>query len=256
MKPFVVFLLFLALQPFALSASSAVQSDWDVDSELGASLFFGNTRQATVTTRGSASRTDSILEWASDMAFTYGEATNKDGVEFVNKRSWALGTSLDYKPQGNSSPYLSGRVQSSHEKRIHLRYEAGVGGKLTMVRNSKGIVDFSVALLAERTIPIKDEDASEDSEDVTQGRWSARLRFRRDLQEGRVSLKSETLYKPVFDEFGNYTVNSENSVAFALTDVVSLKFTFVDQYDSGALSRGARTNNDGQLFFSVLSRFR
>lgn len=241
----------------ALPAEAFGQADWDVDSEVGASLFFGNTRQATLTSRGGASRTDSILEWASDLAFTYGEATNREGVEFVNKRSWAVGTSLDYKPKGASSPFLFGRVQSSHEKRIQLRYEAGVGGKLTVQRDPKGMVDFSVALLAERTIPSEDAAKPADrAKEVTQGRWSARFRFRRSLQEGRVSLRSEMLYKPVFDQIGNYTVNSENSVAFALTDVVSLKLTFVDQYDSGALERGARTNNDGQLFFSVSSRFK
>lgn len=254
--PFGLWTMAALILVLSVPVDVAGQADWDVDSELGASLFFGNTRQATLTSRGGASRTDSVLEWASDMAFTYGEATNRDGVEFVNKRSWAVGTSVDYKPRGASSPFLFGRVQSSHEKRIQLRYEAGVGGKLTVQRDPKGMVDFSVALLAERTIPTEDATKPDATREVTQGRWSARFRFRRNLQEGRVSLRSETLYKPVFDEIGNYTVNSENSVAFALTDVVSLKLTFVDQYDSGALERGARTNNDGQLFFSVLSRFK
>ena len=40
-----------------------------------------------------------------------------------------------------------------------------------------------------------------------------------------------------------------------LSEIISLKLSVVDQYDSRAKVRGARDNNDGRVLFSVLSSF-
>jgi hypothetical protein len=61
------------------------------------------------------------------------------------------------------------------------------------------------------------------------------------------------MYQPAFsDVSGDYTVDVETGVAFALNGTVSVKVSLVDKYDSQAVARGATENNDGRLFFSVL----
>jgi hypothetical protein len=129
-----------------------------------------------------------------------------------------------------------------------------VGGKVGVVEGSDATrLELSLAVLAERTFPT--ERALDDADDELEAIWLARVRARRELSEGRVTLQSETRYQPTFDRIDDFTLTSTSSLAFALTEVVSLKLTFVDNYDSGAIERGARINNDGQFFVSVLSAF-
>ena len=44
-------------------------------------------------------------------------------------------------------------------------------------------------------------------------------------------------------------------MAFQLSQRVGVQFSFVDSYDSEAEIRGARSNNDAQLFFGVVGTF-
>lgn len=238
-----------------LLSSAALEgqtAQWVVEGELGASVFFGNRDQTTLTTRAQMERADSSYEFTAKADFAYGEATDDAGTDFVNKRSWSVAGNIDYHPFSRVNPFVFGTMQSSYEKRIDLRYDAGAGGKITVLRSPTARVDFRGALLVEKTINA-DDGGSDGSE--TLARWSGRLRLRKDLRDGRVIFNSETAYQPVFDELDNFTVKSENSVSFEVSEIVSLKLSFVDMYDSGAEDRGARTNNDGQLFFSVLSSF-
>lgn len=245
--------LSLALLPVWIPAPALAQgADWAWETELGASVFFGNRSQTTVTSRVAVERADSAYEMASDVAFSYGESTDEGGGSFVHKRAWLGGMNLQYGPNSRLSPFLTARVESNLEKKVDLRYEAGLGGRVVVLRSPVSRVDLSVSVLAERTFPLGSSSSLEGS---TLARWSARVRFRRTLGEGRLILSGQSWYQPVFDAFDNFTVRSETSLAFRLSEVVSLKLSFHDNYDSGAADRGARTNNDGQLFFSVLGAF-
>lgn len=248
-----------ALLSAFLSAAVAVaplagQEDdrWTVSGELGASLFFGNTEQATLTSRLSAEMADSVRELSADGRFSYGEATDAEGSDFVIKRSWEVGVAYDHHPFERWSPFVMGQLESSFEKRIEQRFNVGAGAKYTFDRTPRRRVDVSVALLAEQTNP-SDELASAESELLA--RWSTRLRARRSLADERLTVSHETFYRPEFSALSDFTLTSTTSASFQLNEVVALKVTFVDAYDSEAVSRGARTNNDGQLFFSVLSSF-
>ena len=55
---------------------------------------------------------------------------------------------------------------------------------------------------------------------------------------------------------GAFTLISRTSLAFQISQRIGVQFSFVDNYDSEAESRGARSNNDGQLFFGVVGTFR
>jgi len=50
-------------------------------------------------------------------------------------------------------------------------------------------------------------------------------------------------------------VKAESSLAFRLSEVVSLKVSVRDNFDSQAKKRGAVSNNDGRVLFSVLAAF-
>jgi len=233
-----------------IAAQSAVQ--WTVEGELGASVFFGNRDQATLTSRAQLERADSSYEFSTKADFAYGEATDEAGTTFVNKRSWSVGSNVDYHPFSRVSPFIFGTVEYSFEKKIDLRYDAGAGGKISILRNDVSRVDFRGALLVEQT---RAADQNGGGEDKTLARWLGVLRVRRTLAEGWITFDASTMYQPVFDAFDDFTVDFESSIAFQLSEVISLKLSVVDKYDSGAQDRGARTNNDGQLFFSVLSSF-
>lgn len=221
------------------------------ETELGASLFFGNTEQVTFTNRSEISRADSVAEVSVGWDITYGEATNEEGETFVNRRSWTAGATVDLRPHSRVSPFLFGTLEYSLQKRIDQRFSGGAGAKFTFVRSDVSLLDVSAAALGERTVPRNESVA--DTEIIA--RWSVRSRARRSFDSDRLALSTEIFYVPAFRNLNNFTLRSTSSVSFALSNVVSLKVSFVDAYDSGARDRGARTNNDGQLLFSILSRF-
>jgi hypothetical protein len=236
----------LALAPLAARAQSP-ERPWRAELELGGAAFFGNTSQITLTARSSAALADSVRELSLDGSVTYGEATDPAGDSFVNKRSWSLGLTYDRYPEERWSPFVLGRLESSFEQRIEVRANVGAGAKYTIASGEGRALDVSWALLGERSDPLGAAVASE-----TLLRWSGRLRGRKSLAGERVTLQSETFWKPALDRMGDFTFTSANSIAFVLTDRVSLKASFFDRYDSGAEGRGARSNNDGQVVLTVL----
>lgn len=245
-------LAILVLAAATFPSAGLLAQEWNAEGEVGASVFFGNTDQVSVTTRAAVERGDSILEFSGDVGFNYGQATDADGLSIVNKRSWLSRINLDYRPYSRLSPFFFARVERSLEKRLALRHSSGLGGKILFVLTERTRLDLSASLLAERTRPMG-EISRED--DRTLARWSARLRFRRTFGDDRMTFNSENSYQPVFNTFNDFTFNSKNSLSFELTQVIALRLSFVDNFDSGAVTRGARTNNDGEILFSVISRF-
>ncbi|MEX2526290.1 MAG: DUF481 domain-containing protein [Gemmatimonadota bacterium] len=230
--------------------SAAQERNWELESELGATLSFGNTRQSDLLARSAFERADSTYEFAVNGRFIYGEAADEGGDSFVNKRGWLVASNLDYRPFSLVSPFVFGSVESSFQRRIQSRASGGIGGKLTFNRDDGNRFDLSLALLAERTTPRDDVMESE-----TLARWSGRVRYRRALGDDRLTFDSQTGITPAFENISDFTLTSTNSLTYELTQVVRLRVSFLDNYDSRAKERGARTNNDGQLIFSVVSSF-
>jgi len=249
-----LFLLASALAWWVLGAGpAAAQSEeqvWGFETELGASVFFGNTEQIAFTSRGELSRADSTAEFTGSWIANYGEATDDEGDTFVNKRAWTLGSSVDIRPYSRVSPFFFGTLEYSLERRFDQRFSGGSGGKLTLLRRGPHRLDLSAAALAERTVP----RGQPSSETEWLARWSVRGRARTALDEGRITLATENLYIPAFRDPADFTFRSTSSITFQFNNQVALKLTFVDTYDSGAVERGARTNNDGQLLVSLLAR--
>lgn len=240
----------------AAPTSLAAQDEggaWKLDGELGASLFFGASEQTTTTFRAAAERKSSLLEFSLGGEFAYGEAQDPaSGDSFVNKRSWAASTALDYKPEGKVSPFLFADAEGSLERQIALRLSTGLGAKYRFVDTDETGLDVSLAALVERTEP-REYQVGADTDIETLARWSARFRARHAFSDGRTTFKLVTFYRPAFRDSGDYTVDTDTSLAYALNQSISLKLSFVDKYDSLARDRGARSNNDGRLVFSVLA---
>ena len=225
----------------------AQELGWDAKAEANASLFFGNTRQTTLGTRYSVGRADSTFEIETDGQFTYGEAETAERRQYVTKRSWRAALTTDYRPFARVSPFALASVESSFEKRIDRRYSAGAGAKLVFIRTERSLLDFSLALLAERSLL---PDTAGPRIEQTQARYSARFRATRSIGE-RVTATHETFYRPEARALDHFTFTSRTAIAVRMAAGLAFQASFLDNYDSEARRRGARSNNDGELLFGL-----
>jgi hypothetical protein len=223
---------------------------WKRTVELAGSLFLGNKTQGVLTTRLKASHSDSTFTAGGDMRFTYGAATD-DGERYVSQRSWMGSLNLDLWPHAGQSPFLLGTLESSLERRIDLRASGGFGHKLTFVDDGESLANLSVAILGERSwLPTREDG----KEIISLARLSGRLRLRRKLG-GRVELNGETYFRPEVYHMTRFTFTNSASASFRMNELVNLKASYLDNYDSVARLRGARSNYDGQVVLGVQADF-
>lgn len=233
--------------------AEAQSGSWRVQTNIGGSFFFGNREQTTFTTRTQVERADELFESSTDLRFNYGEAPNSDGERVVTRRSWTADASLDFRPEDRWRPFVSGHMQSSFERRIALRYDAGAGLRVNWDRDRRNRVGFSLSILAERTYAR--EGGRDTPDEVSLTRWSSNVRVRRAYFDNRFSVDTNNSYQPVFDSFGNFNLNSRNSFTLSLTEIIGLSLSMNWSYDSGAEDRGADTNRDGSVQISLQGRF-
>ncbi len=240
----------------ALAASPlAAQDDeraWSLKTEAGASVFFGASSQSAVLFRSDYAYGAGAWETSFKAGFDYGETEDGSGTTFVASRSWTTEAEVDYQA-GRWQPFVFVNADGSLQRAIDLRISSGVGVGYDLVEESQtASLDASVAALVERTDPRV--EPGEPDEVNTLGRWSARLRGMKKLAEERIELGFESFFKPSFEAFSDdYLFTFEGKAAFQLTEDVSLGVSFIDVYDSLAESRGARSNNDGRIFFSIIT---
>jgi hypothetical protein len=246
-------LLFSCLNPSLSFAQETDESSiiWRFESEVGAAIFFGASDQTTVAMKVGIDGENGRFKLENDLSYLYGEASGESGSTFVNKRSWSVGTNLDYKGFSRMNPYLFGSALSSLEKAIRIRYKGGVGAKLTALESETTVLDLAVAVLGEKT----EERSSDNGGSEVLARWAGVLNLRRTFSEDRTVFEFKTEYSPGFKELADFTVRAETSLAFKLSEILMLKLSVVDNYDTGAMDRGAVSNNDGRVLFSVLSSF-
>ena len=250
---------FLFFIPLALLATSPILAqeeappavDWSGEGEIGASVFFGASDQTTVAVAFGLDRKGPRFQLENDLSYLYGEASNDAGEGAVNKRSWAVASNLDYRGFTWVNPYVFGGVLSSLEKAIKIRYKGGAGAKLTVLDSEATRLKFAVAVLGEKTV----ERSSDNGDSEILARWAGEADFRHAFSGGRTVFEAKGNYSPVFEDRENFTATAESSIAFKLTEIISLKLSVVDNYDSRAKDRGALDNNDGRVLFSVLSAF-
>ena len=227
---------------------------WRGQADLGASFVFGNTEQTLVTTRTAAAHTTDRLELSSEASFTYGEVTTQEDDQQVNRRSWLVKLGASFHPLEHVSPFATGAVESSLEKRIDLRYALGLGANLNLVARDDSKLDVSVAALAERTVASLTASADTTDRRTRLLRGSARLRAEHALNR-HVRFTSETTYQPALRAFDRFTVQSLTSLAYQMHRLLAFTVSLRDSYDSDARTRGARENNEGEVVLGLQTKF-
>lgn len=228
--------------------------EWSIEAEVGGTVFYGNREQNHFNVGTQIEREDALFESATEFRFTYGTAPDAERKREVVRRSWVANSSLDFQPNERIRPFVSGRMESSFEREIGLRYDAGTGFKFDHRIDRDNRTEFSVSILAERTYS-RSPDADTRVDDVSLARFSSDFRFRRTVWGDRVGLDLRAVYRPVFDAFGDFTFSSRNAISLELTEIIALRFSLRHEYDSGAVERGADTNRDGQVQMSVVAGF-
>jgi hypothetical protein len=235
--------------PVQDSTTSSVE--WNLDAEAGASFFFGAKEQATIATTLGVGRHSEEYQVDTEISFLYGEATDADGDSFVNKRMWEVEANVDYQGFSWVNPYVFGSALSSLQRGIKSRFKFGAGGIFTILDSEVTQLDLRLAMLGEQT----NEANGATGEQDFLGRWTGQVSFRRTFSEERTVLEAALDYNPGVREFADFTFEVQSSLAFEVTEILSLKLSVKDNYDNGAKERGALSNNDGQLLFSVLASF-
>lgn len=244
-----------ALLALGASARAAAQDApprrWRGALQGNGSILFGNTDQRVLGTRGSVTRADSVVEVDASLQLLYGDAEVEGERREVVKRLWLGVVSLDYRPAARTSPFVFGTFESSLEKQIAQRYSVGVGGKRTFVRSERSEASLSLAVLDERTVPLP---AATGRATTRLTRWSVRGRVRHAFDE-RLRVSHITFWQPSVRAPSRFLVRSTTEAEYAVSQSVAVTLSLLDNYDSEAVARGARTNNDGQLLFGVSGRW-
>ncbi len=237
-------LLLTSASAHAQEAASEA-SRWSGTAQVNGSLLFGDTEQRVAGARGTLSRADSVVEWNSSLQTLYGEASLADGNRLVVKRLWLGSLTADWRPNSVWSPFVLATVETNLEKRIASRYNAGAGVKYTVISTDRTDLSLSAALLDER-VRIDREGAT-----VTRlTRWSTRFRVRHQFDD-RTRFSHTTFWRPSATAIERYLVQSNTEFAVGVTRRTALTLSVLNNYDSEAIGRGARTYNDGQLLLGL-----
>ena len=239
---------FILLVP--VSHAIAQDSSWQSIVEANASMLFGASSQTLTTAAGSVSHSGDGFSADASLRFRYGESEDAAQTKFVSARGWGATVSADITPNSRLVPFFFASTEASLEKRIDNRTAGGAGAKWIFAKSNTGAASISLALLAERTtalsdtvIPVKEV-----------ARWSWRVKTQHKVGD-RLSVSHVTFYAPIVDAPAQYTITSTSVGAYSISKSIALTLTFTDNYDSQAVARGARTNNDGALLFGFRNTF-
>lgn len=238
----------------ALMPLGAQTPGWQSKAQVSASLFFGATEQRLVSTNLDVARADSTVEISGGMQFRYGEAADAEGTRSVQARSWIGTLAADAHPFDAVSPFVFGSVETSFEKRIDRRATGGAGARWAFVQRPGTRASISAALLGEHTRSAEVVSTSGIDRNRTSARWSFRAKLERE-QKDRWTLTHVTFYQPALRSVDRYLVTSTTRLGLTLNERLAATLSFVDDYDSDARGRGARSNNNGHVLFGILATY-
>jgi len=230
---------------------------WERTLELSGNYLYGNTEQAILSTRSGISRNDSLVSVRVDTRFLIG-VTDRDNVgRVMDRRSWVVSGSVDFRPYAPQSQFFFGSVERSHELRIDRRVSGGIGQKVSFLRDSITKFDFSLGILGEQSVLPQATPAGAPSLPVLNNalvRLSGRLRYQRNFTS-RVSVDHVTSYRPELSAFDRYLASSVSAVSYSVGKNSNLRLSLQNDFDSLARSRGSRSNQHGQLLDGVSTKF-
>lgn len=244
---------FALVLPASAQAQDAPERPWSFEAGVGVSVFFGASEQSAIGLSSDYDYEADHLEFAIAGSFDYAQAEDAAGDSYISQRGWTLSSSLDYEPEARLSPFALLNAEGSLARGIDRRLSGGLGAKVRFVDQSTKSLDLSVAALLERTEP-RDVAGEPDVVD-TAGRWSARLRAKRSFDQARYTTELTTFFRPAISDFSDdYTLDLTAAFTMQLNGSAALQLRLVNKYDSLAESRGARDNNDGRFFVSLITK--
>lgn len=240
----------LSLAPVAAQVkpdSTSAADPWQGSALVNASLFFGNTQQQVFGADAKLARVDSTFGVGAELQTTYGEASVAGAPRVVTKRLWMGTLTANFRPLARVSSFLTGSYNSSLENRIASRYSVGGGAKWNIHQTATTSAGLSLSLSGEHTTAM-DSTVTFPDQWIPRLSWSATFHHSFD---NRVRISHSMSWQPAANAVSQYLLASNTQLQYKMNGTVSLSVTFTDNYDSGAMSRGASTNNDGQMLFGV-----
>ncbi|MDE3173868.1 MAG: DUF481 domain-containing protein [Gemmatimonadota bacterium] len=228
-------------------APAAPPKLWRASALANANVFFGNNQQQIIGVDGRLARVDSSLGLASELQTQYGEASVNDGPRSVTKRLWLATLTANVRPLAPVSSFVTTSFESNLEKRIASRYSLGAGARWAIHQTKSTDASLSLALSAERTNPM-DSTVHFPDQRIARLSWLAKFHHAFD---DRLDLSHSTSWQPSASDVSQFLVSSNTEFRYRMNGAVSLSMAFTDNYDSGAIERGARSYNDGQMLFGV-----
>jgi hypothetical protein len=220
---------------------------WKGSALANASLFFGNNQQQVLGADGKLARLDSNVAVSAELQTQYGEAAVDTNPRVVTKRLWLGTMTVNLRPLDVVSAFVTTAYESNLEKRIASRYSLGAGAKWNIVRRDATDASLSLSLSGEHTVA-RDSTVSFPDKKLARLAWLGKFHHQFD---DRMELTHSTAWQPAASGAYQFLVASSTELRYKMNGSVSLSLAFTDNYDSGALTRGARTYNDGQMLFGV-----
>ena len=153
-----------------------------------------------------------------------GRSGTDDGVRVAE--SYLASLKADAMPGARVSPFLFGSAERDRFKLLDLRTNAGGGVKYTFLRAEDTEVSLSIAVLHNR-----EDFRIADASPRTDGRLSWRFKGAHELREG-VRVENVSFYQPVWDEGGDYIIQSDNVIAVQVFSILAVTASYVYQRDS------------------------
>jgi hypothetical protein len=200
----------------------------------------GNTNKIFGMSKGEVKRTDGLLESILAAKLTYGES---DGLKDENELSSSLTFDLFY--DNIFSPFILQQTDFNYGREIDLRSQSGGGLKYTFINIPEIKASLSGAGIYDYT-NLKERPGNADSRTW---RFSARLKFKSSLFNGRINISHYTFYQPSFKDFKNTIWRSESELSAPLTGFLAVSSTY--SYTHEAVVPAGVKQDDHQLTFGL-----
>jgi Protein of unknown function, DUF481 len=220
---------------------------WKGTALANASIFFGNNQQQVLGADTKLAHVDSGLALSAELQTQYGEAAVDTGPRVVTKRLWLGTVTANFRPLQVISGFLTTTFESNLEKRIASRYSLGAGARWNILQTEATNASLSLALSGEHTVA---RDSTVHFPDKKLARLAWLGKFHHSFDD-RMEMTHATSWQPSASGSYQFLIASSTELRYKMNGTVSLSLAFTDNYDSGALTRGARTYNDGQMLFGV-----
>lgn len=140
--------------------------------------------------------------------------------------SYLASLRADAFPEARWSPFVFGSAERDRFKQLDLRTNAGGGVRYMFLRDENTEVSLSLAALHNREVfRIPNEPV------VTDGRLNWRFKGAHEVREG-VRVENVSFYQPVWNEAGDYIMQSESILAAQVLSMLAMTASYVYQRDS------------------------